>query len=286
MATKSKRSTNRRFHAKSEASSKPKAPGVSSSATATDHVIKDTPISHAAVSVSKKPAGDAAPAKVNSVSAAVSAAKPALAPAGPALQTKPTVLGAKAESGPAVIVLPANVTAPIAKPTVAAKQPIAGIAKVPVIANAAAKPEPKPLVQGAPRPIIPGQAAGKPVNMPVANAQTVTIMAPVVSQPGQNMRVVKESTKPTSRTKKLLLAAVPGFFGLMGLSQLYQGKTFKGLAFFMGGMVASFISSWYIIVPAVLESVVMRSKSLPPYALSFLSSSPVTAAQRASSRST
>lgn len=277
MATKSKRSTNRRFHAKSEASNRPKAPGVSSSAPTPAQVTKDSSINHSAVSVSKKPAGKLTPAKVSSVSPAVSTTKPAPAAANQALESKPLVQGTKAASSPTVAAPSAQITAAGAKPTVAAKQSVAANA------DAATKPAPKPLVQGAPRPVIAGQAAGKPVNKPVANAQTVTIMAPpiiepVVSQPGQNVRVVKESTKPMSRTRKLLLAAVPGFFGLMGLSQLYQGKTFKGLTFFMAGMVASFISSWYIIVPAVLESVVMRSKSLPPYALSFLSSSPVTTA--------
>jgi hypothetical protein len=72
--------------------------------------------------------------------------------------------------------------------------------------------------------------------------------------------------------KKLLLAAIPGFFGIMGLSQLYQGKKMKGAAFLVGGLVASFVSSWYMIIPARIESLLTHGTNLPPYALSFLSS--------------
>ena len=105
-----------------------------------------------------------------------------------------------------------------------------------------------------------------------AKQQTVTKIVPVAVQPGQTVRVVRTSTKPLSNNKKLLLAAVPGFFGVMGLSQFYQGKKMKGLAFFVSGIVASFVSSWYIIIQSRLEALTSHSAQLSPYALSFLSS--------------
>ncbi|MDG6925907.1 MAG: hypothetical protein JRN09_05090 [Nitrososphaerota archaeon] len=75
-----------------------------------------------------------------------------------------------------------------------------------------------------------------------------------------------------SNPKKLMLAAIPGFFGLMGLSQLYQGKRTKGLAFFIGGVLASFLSSWYIIIPSRFEALATKGAMLSPYAISFFSS--------------
>jgi len=95
-------------------------------------------------------------------------------------------------------------------------------------------------------------------------------------RPGQRIRIVRTS-KPKSNSKKLFLAAVPGFFGLMGLSQLHQGKRAKGFAFFIAGLVASFVSSWYVLIPARFEALLTKGAFLPPYALSFLSSTNLSA---------
>ncbi len=58
----------------------------------------------------------------------------------------------------------------------------------------------------------------------------------------------------------------------MGLGQLYQGKKLRGFAFCFAGALTSFLSSWYIIVPARLEALASGSHFSSPYMLSFLSS--------------
>jgi hypothetical protein len=142
---------------------------------------------------------------------------------------------------------------------------------VPINAQPGVKPLPKPAGQVA-RPLVNGHAAKT-----VPNGQMVTRLVPIRVQPGQTVRVVRTSPRQLSSSKKLLLAAIPGFFGLMGLSQLYQGKRTRGLAFFFGGVLASFLSSWYIIIPARFEALAMKGVMLSPYALSFFSSMDINA---------
>lgn len=133
---------------------------------------------------------------------------------------------------------------------------------------------------GQPRPAAP-QMAQKPrattVLAPraVPRTQTVTRVVPVAVRPGETIRVVRTSPRPVNNVLKFVLAAVPSFFGIMGLSQLYQGKTGRGLLFFMSGAIASVISSWYVIMPARLIAFVTHGTILPAYALSFLSSTDV-----------
>ena len=75
----------------------------------------------------------------------------------------------------------------------------------------------------------------------------------------------------------MLLAALPGFFGVMGLSQLYQGKKVLGTTFLLSGAVLAFLSSWYIILPSRIDVFLLKGQFLSPYALSFLSSTSVSA---------
>ena len=72
--------------------------------------------------------------------------------------------------------------------------------------------------------------------------------------------------------KKTFLAAVPGFFGLMGLSQLYQGRKLVGFSFLASGALISFLSSWYIILFGRIGSFVFKGAQPSAYALTFLSS--------------
>jgi TM2 domain-containing membrane protein YozV len=83
--------------------------------------------------------------------------------------------------------------------------------------------------------------------------------------------------KPASAGRKLLLAALPGFFGLMGLSQLYQGRRRTGLTFFISGAVLSFVSSWYILIGARVAALISHGSLLPAYAISLLSSTSMNA---------
>jgi hypothetical protein len=72
--------------------------------------------------------------------------------------------------------------------------------------------------------------------------------------------------------KKVFLATVPSFFGLMGLSQLYQGRKLMGFSFLVSGAIISFVSSWYIILLGRIDSFLFNGNQLSAYALSFLSS--------------
>jgi hypothetical protein len=72
-------------------------------------------------------------------------------------------------------------------------------------------------------------------------------------------------------TKKLLLSAVPGFFGIMGLGQFFEKRTKRGLFFLLVGGALSILSSWYTIVPERIYSLVTGTAALPPYALSWMS---------------
>jgi len=138
----------------------------------------------------------------------------------------------------------------------------------PLAANTAAKVELSPEVLKANQipagfEIITKQVNGKPV-------QVVRFRRPVSqSAPGPK--------KQASGAKKLSLAAIPGFFGLMGLSQLYQGRKATGLLFMGAGAFASFLSSWYIILLARIDAGFTHGVMLPAYALSFLSSTGLSA---------
>jgi hypothetical protein len=68
----------------------------------------------------------------------------------------------------------------------------------------------------------------------------------------------------------MILAAIPGFFGLMGLGQLYEGKRTRGLAFLFAGIAVSFLSSWYIILPSRIDAFLFGGTLPSAYALSFL----------------
>lgn len=144
---------------------------------------------------------------------------------------------------------------------------------------------------GAPKPlraVIPAtrQAAGSQIQTVPAAAQVQELVQTIQSPMGplqivtkqvngkmvQLIRFNKTEPKGPSNLRKLLLAAIPGFFGVMGLSQLYQGKKVKGAAFLAGGLVASFVSSWYTIIPARLQGLFTHGAPQPAYALSFLSS--------------
>jgi hypothetical protein len=69
----------------------------------------------------------------------------------------------------------------------------------------------------------------------------------------------------------LLLAAIPGFFGLMGLGQIYEKRRTRGMFFLIAGAILSFLSSWYTILPERVATFLTGSAVLPPYALSWMS---------------
>jgi hypothetical protein len=72
--------------------------------------------------------------------------------------------------------------------------------------------------------------------------------------------------------RRSFLAAVPGFFGLMGLSQISQGRKLVGFSFLASGALLSFLSSWYLIILGRLDAFFFKGAQLSPYALSYLSS--------------
>jgi len=74
-----------------------------------------------------------------------------------------------------------------------------------------------------------------------------------------------------SSAKKLLLSAVPGFFGLMGLGQLYEKRRKTGSFFLGAGAALSFFSSWYTILPERIYAFITGSAAAQPYALTWMS---------------
>ncbi len=82
---------------------------------------------------------------------------------------------------------------------------------------------------------------------------------------------VSSRLKMSSSLKKMLLSAVPGFFGLMGLGQLYEKRRKTGSFFFGAGALLSIFSSWYTILPERIFSFVSGGAALPPYALTWMS---------------
>ena len=82
---------------------------------------------------------------------------------------------------------------------------------------------------------------------------------------------IGRSLRPSPSIKRLLLAAVPGFFGVMGLGQIFEKRRSRGLLFLLAGALISFFSSWYTILPERIASFVTGGAALPPYALSWMS---------------
>ncbi len=74
----------------------------------------------------------------------------------------------------------------------------------------------------------------------------------------------------SSSVKKLLLSAVPGFFGLMGLGQLYEKRRKTGSLFLGAGAALSFFSSWYTILPERIYAFVSGGAAVQPYALTWM----------------
>ena len=75
----------------------------------------------------------------------------------------------------------------------------------------------------------------------------------------------------SSSVKKLLLSAVPGFFGLMGLGQLYEKRRKTGSLFLGAGAALSFFSSWYTILPERIYAFISGGAAVQPYALTWMS---------------
>jgi hypothetical protein len=102
--------------------------------------------------------------------------------------------------------------------------------------------------------------ASRPVPLPTSPHVSLAPHAGLQTQTGQAV------------WKKALLAAVPGFFGFMGLSQLFQGRKLVGLSFLASGALISFLSSWYIILIGRIASFLFNGQQLSAYDLSLLSS--------------
>jgi hypothetical protein len=97
---------------------------------------------------------------------------------------------------------------------------------------------------------------------PISHPQS-SAMAPV--------SFIGRSLQPSPSVKKLLLAAVPGFFGVMGLGQIFAKRRSRGMLFLVAGALISFFSSWYTILPERIASLLTGGAALPPYALSWMS---------------
>ena len=71
----------------------------------------------------------------------------------------------------------------------------------------------------------------------------------------------------------LALATIPAFFGLMGLSQLKEGRRSRGISFLIAGLALGALSSWFLILPSRIGEF-FSSQPMPAVAtLSWLSSS-------------
>jgi hypothetical protein len=80
-----------------------------------------------------------------------------------------------------------------------------------------------------------------------------------------------KSFRPSHSVKRMLLATVPGFFGIMGLGQFYEKRRTEGAVFMAAGAMLSFLSSWYTILPERIYALLSGGTALPPYALSWMS---------------
>ena len=94
-----------------------------------------------------------------------------------------------------------------------------------------------------------------------------------------NMPSLEPGAAPTLQTRadpptlgQVALAAIPGFFGLMGLARTEGGRRSRGLAFLVLGVALGAISSWYLILSARIGELV-SGQSMPGWmSLSWLSS--------------
>jgi hypothetical protein len=80
------------------------------------------------------------------------------------------------------------------------------------------------------------------------------------------------STAANSRVwGDVALAAIPGFFGLMGLAQFKEGNKSRGLGFLGAGLALGALSSWYFILPERLGEFLGGKQVMPVASLSWLS---------------
>jgi hypothetical protein len=80
------------------------------------------------------------------------------------------------------------------------------------------------------------------------------------------------ATAPNSRVwGDVALAAIPGFFGLMGLAQFKEGNKSRGLGFLGAGLALGALSSWYFILPERLGEFLGGNPIMPVASLSWLS---------------
>ncbi|MGA2666440.1 MAG: hypothetical protein ABSF83_16000 [Nitrososphaerales archaeon] len=100
-------------------------------------------------------------------------------------------------------------------------------------------------------PDVPGEAT-----MPLTGAPSADGRAPAVPvAPSVQPAAADQPSAPTSRRPpgmtwpNLLIAALPGFFGLMGLAQLREGRWSRGAVFLAAGLGLGTASSWFYILP-------------------------------------
>ncbi len=75
--------------------------------------------------------------------------------------------------------------------------------------------------------------------------------------------------------RDVALAAIPSFFGLMGLAQLRQGRWSRGVAFLVEGLALGAVSSWYMILPSRIGEFLSGQKIQAVTSLAWTSSAPV-----------
>jgi hypothetical protein len=116
----------------------------------------------------------------------------------------------------------------------------------------------------------------------IASSPVVIEAAPItnnfpspMSRPGSSTMEAASSFgmsfRPSRSVKSLVLATVPGFFGVMGLGQFFGKRRTEGVLFMAAGAMISFLSSWYTILPERIYGLVSGGTPLPPYALSWMS---------------
>ena len=219
----------------------------------------------AAVRVVRHHHAKAAPVKVRRPVIIISRRKQAVSPA-PIVVSKvepvPEIATPAVEARP--VMAPAAEVAPVAVPEVIAPT-VSVPAAIPVIAPAPVVAQKDTLSSL--------QESGQ---LPAGAFEIVT--REVNGKQVQMVRIRRSQLKKSvSVGKKLLFAAVPGFFGLMGLSQIYQGRKVTGFAFFLSGAIVSFLSSWFLIIPSRIDAALTHGTFLPAYSLSLFSSLNVSA---------
>lgn len=229
----------------------------------------------------KRQANDESDAKPQSAPSqgAPDGSQPAVSP-----HTEGPVSYASSQPGVKVVKAQAHVPqtrVPIARPQAGQPRPQAKVQRQ--VQNMAAGARQVQNVAVGPRPAQPAPLPVRVVAAPTPVSELVqTIQSPmgplqivtkqVNGKMVQLIRFNKFEPKGPTNLKRLLLAAIPGFFGVMGLSQIYQGKKVKGAIFFAAGLIASFVSSWYLIVPARVDALFTHAAIQSPYSISFLSS--------------